>query len=144
MTSIVLTKADIALLADIANTLLEIDHLTTADGTESYDSALVWFDEGEDEPSLPTEYRGQGRTATMQCTARFVGREAGHLACVAFVDLLRTARAAADARLQLRVHAGLVGGFDEAYVGKVSSWGRPRVIGLNWDVSFTFDQVRDD
>lgn len=142
MASVVLRKPDIALLSDIAGTRLVIDHLIGFEPTETYDSALVYFDEGDDEPSLPVEYRGLGRTATSTCTARFVGKQAEHTACVAFVGLLRQARSAADARLVLRTNGGLVDGFDEVYVGKVSTWSKPRVIGQVWDVTFPFDQVR--
>lgn len=140
MASVTLAKPDIALLSDIAGTRLALDHLLTANLDEQWDSATVWFDDGES-GQLPVEYAGQGRRAALQCNARFAGRATGHQACVDLIALFKTARASADRRLQLRTNAGLVAGFDEAYVVTVSAWSRPRLLGLVYDVSFTAHQV---
>jgi hypothetical protein len=137
MAFVVLAKPDVALFADVAGTRLEVDHLLTADLYDSFDGALVHFDGGD--AQLPVEYRGQGRSAGLQCLVRFTGRE--HERLVAFDALLRTARSAADGRLQVRTNAGQEPGFDGAYVGVVRSWSRPRLIGIAYDVTFRLDLV---
>ena len=140
MASVTLTTPDISMWSDVDGTRLEIDNLILADIDEQHDAALVWFD-GGDYGQLPVEYRGTGRTAGLQCSARFPGKAAGHTSCTALIALFRTARESADARLMLRTIAGLVDGFDEAYVGRVSSWQRPRVLGQFYDVTFRLDLV---
>lgn len=140
MAAVVLAKPDIALFSNIAGTRLVLDHVIVADLDEQWDSTTVWFDGGAD-GQLPVEYAGQGRRAALSCTARFVGRDTGHQACMNLIGLFESARGSADRRLQLRTNAGLVAGFDKAYVVTVSAWSRPRVAGLVYDVSFVAQQV---
>lgn len=137
MASLTLPKPDIGLWADFEATRIQFTTLKVATPSEAHDSAMVQFD-GDD---LPTEFAGEHRTGTVECTARFIGTNAEHAACVAFVGLLRTARAAADRRLQLRTNHGLSAGFDEVHVGTVPSWQRPHLMGQAWDVIFTFNQT---
>lgn len=138
MTTVVLTDADIGLFTRYTATRITIPHLIAANRDEVWDEAAVYFDTGEDGPVDPVGYRGQTRAASVQCTARFGERQ--HTQMVALLDLFRAARTAGDGRLQLRTHAGQVGGLDELTVGSVRSWPATRVAANVWDVTFTVER----
>lgn len=137
MASVILTQPDIALVSDLVGSRVTIAHLVVSDPSEQWDSAIVHFDDGDG--AYPVEYRGQSRTGALSCVARFTHAE--HADLVALLDLFRTARLAADARLMLRTALGQTSGFDDAAVGVVASWSRPRLTGQAYDVPFTFTRV---
>jgi hypothetical protein len=137
MASIALATPDIARLDDIAGTRIEIPHLLTADRSHGRDEALVQFD-GD---TYPTAYRGVHKSRTLQCNARFPGREAEHADLLALLDLFDSCFDATDGRLLLRTNRGLVAGLDPIEVVTVSSWTEPRLVGLVYDVGFTATRV---
>lgn len=136
--SLTLQTGDIALWSDPIGTRVLIPHLVRADPTESDDSTLVHLEGLE----LPVAYTGTHTDTTVQCLARWTEYE--HDLLLAFVDLLRTARAADDRRLLLRTNGGAVGGFDELHVGVVRSIPRTRATGRAYDIPFVLEAVHYD
>ena len=134
MTTLTLTQPDIGLFADFEATRLVIPHLQVAAPSESWDETAVLFDGDVD----ATGYRGDSRSAGLECRARSSNSE--HADLVELVELFRFARTAPDARLLLRVNHGLVAGFDELLVGTVPDWTRVNVTGQAWDIGFTFNR----
>lgn len=130
MAHLVLAMPDIGLWSDFAATRLTIAHLQVAAPDIAWDETSVLFDGDTD----PTPYAGEGRASGIEVTCRFTAAE--HSALVALEALLTAARTAADRRLQIRPNGGLVPGFDQAHVGTVPMWSRPRVLGQVYDLTF--------
>jgi hypothetical protein len=138
LTALTLAQPDIGLYLDFEATRIVIPHLQVAVPSELWDETAVMFDGDTD----PTAYRGDNRTAAVECRARSTHTE--HANITALLELFRSARVAADARLLLRVNHGVVAGFDELLVGTVPAWSRVNVTGQAWDVGFTFNRRQFD
>jgi hypothetical protein len=138
VTILTLTQPDIGLYLDFEDTRVVLPHLQVAVPDEMWDETSVMFDGYLD----PTAYRGDNRTASVECRVRVTPSE--HDDLVALTELLRFARTAADARLMLRVNHGLVAGFDEMLVGTVPAWTRVHVAGQSWDLAFAFHRRQFD
>jgi hypothetical protein len=132
MANVDLGTADLALLSDPVGTLVTIPYLTAFAPQMSPAVALVRF-EGD---QYPTAFRGEGLSRTLSLSATFSRRQ--HEDALALEQLLLYAHTqAADGRLQLRTHTGLVDGLDPLEVFVVTSWshvphaGLYRVVNMN-------------
>lgn len=134
MTGVALTRADIALFSDPASTLLVIPRLQVMQRTRQPEQTLVRF-EGDVSPTL---FRGEGLEVSYPLTARYLEDE--HADAYALLALFETAHLdAADGRLQLRAHAGAVGGlnpFEVIAVSDITEGAGAAGDGV-WDISFT-------
>lgn len=135
MASILLPVPDIALVSDPAGTLVPIPHLLRADTDDRGDGASVAFYGA----ARPTHYRGTHRASTVSCLSRWTDRE--HAELLAFTGLVESSWDAIDGRLMLRTNGGLAAGFDDVYVGVVTSLPRTRLLGMAYDVAFTLELV---
>lgn len=135
MTAVVLAKADLALISDLANQRVTIPHLTAAVPQRGYAGTVVRF-AGD---TFGTPFRGEGRTKSWALTARFARTEQATL--LALIKLLDLAAGSADSRLLLRTHYGQAAGLDEATAVVVFDVQPQPQIGLFVDVTFTATAV---
>jgi hypothetical protein len=136
MAMIRLGRADLSLLSDPLDTLVQIPSLTALSPSFDRDRAFVRF-LGD---TFPTGFHGEGRDHRYQLSCRYARKNHAGLRALRLL-LDEIAPAAVDQRLLLRTHAALAAGLDAAVAveltGPVSEqWSAPVV-----DVSFTVQVV---
>jgi hypothetical protein len=131
VTALVLTRADVALWSDPESSRVVLDRLQVLAPADVFEVAFQRF-EGDDDA---TGFRGEGQGRTYQMTARFLSGE--HATAAALVALFRTAhRDDPDGRIQLRTHAGEVGGLNAMEAVLVSgvnqAWAKAGQLDISW------------
>lgn len=135
MAFVVLPGPDIALLADVAGTRLQLPQFDGEVPTTTPDVAGVTF-YGD---TLPTPYRGEGQPVEWDLVVGFTPSQ--QALAVALLYLLRTAHEAPDGRLQLRTAGASVAGLDQVVAITADRWTPTKVGGGAIDVAIHARQV---
>lgn len=137
MTQVVLGRADLALLSDLAGSRVVIPRLTAMPVTRGRERMFVRFVGDE----YPTAFRGEGRQSSYALTCRYARKR--HAELLALRTFLHTTvPAAMDPRMLLRTHYALVAGLDEAVAVEVDGPVTETISAAMVDVTFTVQVVQ--
>lgn len=135
MSTLTLTYPDIGRFADFEATRVALPRLGGMSLNETFEETLVHF-EGD---TQPTPFAGEGIPRAWALSVRFALAE--HATMNSLIALFRSANAAADRRLMIRMNAFTVADLNPIEVVTVSAFAATPAGGRVWDVAFTANTV---